>query len=89
MKAAGAGLCWSLLPEDHVPEEQPARVHKDGDEGEDDGAVEVVVQQPLGNGLQEALPALQCGDGVVDELLVQEDAEEKRGGRSDQNQQGG
>lgn len=38
-----------LLPEEDVPEEQPARVDQQGDEWVNQRAVEIMVQDPLGD----------------------------------------
>lgn len=39
----------NLLPEEDVPEEQPARVDQQGDEWVNQRAVEIMVQDPLGD----------------------------------------
>lgn len=46
------------LPEEHIPEEQPAGVEAQSQQRKEQGAISVVVQHALSQRCQEELPAL-------------------------------
>ena len=63
-----------LLPEEHVPEEQPAGVEAQSQQREEQGAIGVVLQHALGQRGQEELPALGQGKRCLLQLPPQEQA---------------
>ena len=69
-----------LLPEQNVPEQQPAGVDQEGHQRVDQGAVQAAVQDALRDDGQEEHPALHEADGRLLKLLEAEHAEEQRAG---------
>lgn len=76
------------LPEEHVPEEQPAGVEAQSQQREEQGAVGVVLQHALGQRGQEELPALSQGEWCLLQLPPQEQAAQECSCWARQHQQG-
>lgn len=60
------------LPEENIPEEQPARIQTQGQYWEEEGTIGVVFQHTLGQGSQEELPTLCQRQWYLLELPPQE-----------------
>lgn len=83
-------LCnWHLLPEENVPEKQPAGVDQQGYEGVNQRAVQVVIQDALRDDWQVKQPAFLEADGHLQKLLEEEDGKEECEGRAEDDQDEG
>ena len=78
----------SSLPEEHIPEEQPAGVEAQRQQREEQGTVCVVFQHALSQRGQEEPPALGRGKRGLLQLLPQEQAAQECGCWACQHQQG-
>lgn len=66
-----------LLPEENIPEKQPARIQTQGQYWEEEGAIGVVLQHALGQCCQEELPALCQRQWYLLQFSPQEQATEE------------
>lgn len=78
-----------LFPEQDVPEQEPARIHKQSQQRVDQRAVEGVVQDALRDDGQEEHAALGQRHRRLLEVLVEEDAVEDRAARTEQHHRQG
>lgn len=74
----------SSLPEEDVPEQQPAGVDQQSQQGVHQRAVQGVVQDALRDDREEEHPALRQRDRRLPELLEEEDAVEERAAGTEQ-----
>lgn len=79
----------SSLPEEDVPEKQPAGIHQQGYERINQGAVQEVVQDALWDDWQVEQPTLLEADGHFLQLLEEKDRKEERAGRAEDDQDEG
>lgn len=76
-----------LLPEEDVPEKQPAWIHQQGDEREHQRSVQIVVQHSLRYDWQVQQPAVLEADRHLLQLLEEKDGEEERAGGAEGDQE--
>lgn len=74
---------WHLLPEEDVPEKQPARVDQQSYKWVDQRAVQGVVQDALRDDRQVEHPTILEADRHFLQLLVEEDGKEQSAGRAE------
>ena len=80
---------WRLLPEEDVPEKQPAGIHQQGYERVNQRAVQEVVEDALRDDWQVEQPTIQEADRHLLQFLEEKDRKEERARRAEDDQDEG
>lgn len=79
-------MTWHLLPEEDVPEKQPARIDQQGYEWVNQRAIQEVVQDSLRDDRQVEQPTVLEADRHFLQLLEEKDRKEERAGWAEDDQ---
>lgn len=82
-------MTWHLLPEEDVPEKQPARIDQQGYEWVNQRAIQEVVQDSLRDDRQVEQPTVLEADRHFLQLLEEKDRKEERAGWAEDDQDEG